>query len=188
MNTTAWATVLAKPVQPGRDHIRGPARSALTLVEYGDYECPYCRIAHGIVAELEKRLLGQLSFVYRHFPLVTLHPHAQSAAEAAESAGHQQKFWPMHDSLFTAQQLLTHDVLLSAARMLGLDVRSFDSELTAHLHIARIRDDFMSGVRSGVNGTPAFYINGVRHEGAWDFESLLKALNQAGTRSMQFMR
>jgi protein-disulfide isomerase len=187
MNTTAWATVLAKPVEPGRDHIRGDARAAVTLVEYGDYECPYCRNAHGVVAALERQLLGQMSFVYRHFPLVTLHPHAQSAAEAAESAGRQQKFWPMHDSLFTAQKLLSYDFLISAARTLGLDERSFDSELTGHLHLPRIRDDFMSGVRSGVNGTPAFYINGVRHAGAWDFESLLTALYQATARGVKLM-
>jgi len=187
MNTSAWATVLAKPVQPGRDHIRGAARSVVTLVEYGDYECPYCRAAHGIVAALEKQLGGQMSFVYRHFPLVTLHPHAQSAAEAAESAGRQQKFWPMHDSLFTAEKLLTHDFLIAAAHALGLDERSFDAELMGHLHLARIRDDFMGGVRSGVNGTPAFYINGVRHQGAWDFESLLTALNQASMRGMKLM-
>jgi protein-disulfide isomerase len=156
-------------------------------VEYGDYECPFCRSAHGVVAALEKQLQGQMSFVYRHFPLITLHPHAQSAAEAAESAGHQQKFWPMHDSLFCAQRVLTHDFLISIARMVGLDVRSFERELTGRAHVAHIRDDFMSGVRSGVNGTPAFYINGRRHEGAWDFESLLTALNQATARDVKLV-
>jgi protein-disulfide isomerase len=139
------------------------------------------------VAALEKQLQGEMSFVYRHFPLITVHPHAQSAAEAAESAGHQQKFWPMHDSLFAAQRPLTYDFLISTARMLGLDERAFDSELRGHLHVARIRDDFMSGVRSGVNGTPSFYVNGARHVGAWDFESLLTALNQASARDVKLI-
>jgi protein-disulfide isomerase len=184
MNTTAWGATLAMPVRPERDHIRGPAGAATTVVEYGDYECPYCRVAHGIVAAVQARLQDRICFVFRHFPLTTVHPHAQPAAEAAEAAGRQHRFWPMHDTLFTTQAL-TDTAFMAAARAFGLNVQVFSSELTQHVHVPRIREDFMSGVRSGVNGTPAFYINGVRHDGAWDFETLLTAVNQASLPALK---
>ena len=180
MNTTDWGGMLAMPVRPERDHIRGPASATTTLIEYGDYECPYCRMAHGIVAAVQARLHDRVRFIFRHFPLTTVHPHAQPAAEAAEAAGSQSRFWSMHDTLFTVPAL-TDNVFIAAARGLDLDVHAFNSELMQHVHVPRIREDFVSGVRSGVNGTPAFYINGVRHDGAWDFETLLAAVDRAGS-------
>jgi protein-disulfide isomerase len=179
MNTTESGATLAMPVLPQRDHIRGTASAAVTLVEYGDYECPYCRAAHGVVDAIQARLQSQLAFVFRHFPLTTVHPHAQAAAEAAEAAASQRKFWQMHDTLFTTEVPFTQSLFIAAAAALGLDMGSFHSELIRHVHVPRIREDFMTGVRSGVNGTPTFYINAVRYDGGWDLHSLGSALNRA---------
>jgi protein-disulfide isomerase len=120
-----------------------------------------------------------LRFAYRHFPLSTAHPHAQRAAEAAEAAGAQNQFWEMHDVLFENQQALEDEDLAEYATALNLDVAQFISDLVEHVHAPRVREDFMSGVRSGVNGTPTFFINGVRHDGAFDFETLLNAIRAA---------
>jgi protein-disulfide isomerase len=179
MNMTEWEAVLVLPVSPARDHIRGPIDAPVTLLEYGDYECPYCGAAHGIVHAIRARMGDQLRFVYRHFPLTTMHPHAEPAAEAAEAAGSQGRFWPMHDLLFENQQQLAAPHLLAYARTLGLDLARFSSELAEHVHHPKVRADFMSGVRSGVNGTPTFYINGRRHDGPWDAGNLLAALQRA---------
>ena len=179
MNMTEWDAVLALPVSPGRDHIRGPVDAPVTLVEYGDYECPYCGAAHGIVNAIQTRLGEQLCFVYRHFPLTTMHPHSQLAAEAAEAAGTQGEFWAMHDALFENQQRLEAPYLLAYAEALGLDTGRFGAELAEHVHAPKVREDFMSGVRSGVNGTPAFYINSVRHDGSRDAGALMAALQRA---------
>src|ERR1700674_4560043 len=155
------------------DHISGPASAPVTLVEYGDYECPYCGEAYPIVKALQQRLGKRLRFVFRNFPLVNAHPHAQHAAEAAEAAGAQGKFWEMHDSLYEHQQALEDKSLIGYADELGLDVTRFTRELTEHHYAARVREDFLAGVRSGVNGTPSFFINGLRHDGSYDLESLL---------------
>jgi protein-disulfide isomerase len=179
MNTTQWNATLTMPVLPERDHLRGPASASVMLVEYGDYECPYCRAAHAVVNSIQTQLQSRLSFVFRHFPLTTVHPHAQAAAEAAEAAGSQHKFWQMHDTLFATDAPLTSNLFIAAAAALGLDMSSFHSELTRHVHVPHIREDFMTGVRSGVNGTPTFYINAVRYDGAWDFPALTGALNRA---------
>jgi protein-disulfide isomerase len=179
VSTALCEAVLALPVSPGRDHIWRPIAASVTLLEYGDYECPYCGAAHAIVSAIQAHMAAELRFVFRHFPMTTVHPHAQQAAEAAKAAGAQGKFWAMHDRLFEHQQQLTGSYLLSCAQALGLDVGRFSAELAAHLHVPKIREDFMSGVRSGVNGTPTFYINGVRHDGAWDAASLLTALQRA---------
>jgi protein-disulfide isomerase len=179
MNTTFWEATLTLPVSPARDHIRGPAAAPVTLVEYGDYECPYCAAAHGIVGAIQASMAAELRFVFRHFPMTTVHPHAQPAAEAAEAAGAQGQFWPMHDLLFEHQEQLDAAYLLAYAKALGLDVARFSGDLVTHMHAPRVREDFMSGVRSGVNGTPTFYINGGRHDGAWDAVSLLDALRSA---------
>jgi protein-disulfide isomerase len=179
MNITEWEAVLTLPVSPARDHIRGPLDAPVTLVEYGDYECPYCGAAHGIVNAVQARMANRLCFVYRHFPLTTLHPHAQLAAEAAEAAGAQKEFWAMHDVLFENQQQLDPPYLLAYAEALGLDTGRFSAELAEHVHAPKVREDFMSGVRSGVNGTPTFFINGVRHDGSWDAPALLAALQRA---------
>ncbi|MDB6091901.1 MAG: oxidoreductase [Gammaproteobacteria bacterium] len=178
MNTTHGSATLAMPVSPERDHIRGPASAAVTLLEYGDYECPYCHAAHAVVNTVQAQLQSRLRFVFRHFPLTTVHPHAQTAAEAAESAGTQRKFWQMHDTLFTTQTPLTDNLFVAAAATIGLDMPSFYRELTGHVHVPRLREDFMTGVRSGVNGTPTFYINSVRYDGAWDLPTLLGALDR----------
>jgi protein-disulfide isomerase len=179
MSTTAWEAVLTVPVTEGRDHIQGPANAAVTLVEYGDFECPYCGAAYPIVKEVQARMGERLRFVFRHFPISTSHPHAEQAAEAAEAAGSQGRFWPMHDLLYENQRRLRDQDLRAYAERLGLDLEQFDRELAEHVHAARVHDDFMSGVRSGVNGTPTFYINGVRHDDSYELEALLAAVERA---------
>jgi protein-disulfide isomerase len=179
MSTTEWEAVLAMPVSEDRDHIQGPADAAVTLVEYGDYECPYCGAAYPIVKEVQARMGERLRFVFRNFPITTSHPHAEQAAEAAEAAATQGRFWPMNDLLFQNQRHLRDRDLRAYAEKLGLDVERFDEELAGHVHAERVREDFMSGVRSGVNGTPTFYINGVRHDDSYELETLLAALERA---------
>jgi protein-disulfide isomerase len=169
---------LSVPVT-ARDHSQGPADAVLTLVEYGDYECPHCGRAHPIGKEVQRRLGSQLRFVFRNFPLGQIHPHAQHAAEAAEAAASQGRFWEMHDRIFEHQRALDDHHLLQYARDSGLDEERFQKELTSHVHAARVREDFLSGIRSGVNGTPTFFINGTRHDDSWDVETLVKALQAA---------
>jgi protein-disulfide isomerase len=161
------------------DHIRGPAEAPLTLVEYGDYECPYCGEAYPIVKEVERTLGDQLTSVFRNFPLDQIHPHAFEAALAAESAAAQGRFWEMHDRLFENQRRLRSKDLLGHAEALGLDVERFATELEQHAFEERVRSDFLSGVRSGVNGTPTFFINGRRHNGPYDLKTLLRSLRAA---------
>jgi protein-disulfide isomerase len=168
-------TQLALPIGE-RDHIQGPATAPITLVEYGDYECPYCGEAYPVVKQLQEELGEQLSFVFRNFPLTTVHPHSQHAAEAAETAAAQGRFWEMHDLLFENQEDLKDVDLIRYATELGLDVARFKSELAGHNHAPRVREDFMSGVRSSVNGTPTFFINGVRYDGSTDFDVFLRVL------------
>jgi protein-disulfide isomerase len=179
MSRTQWGAELTVPVDVDRDHIQGPADSAVTLVEYGDYECPYCGAAYPIVKEVQSRMGEKLRFVFRNFPITTSHPHAEQAAEAAEAAGAQGKFWEMHDLLYEKQRRLGDDDLRSYGVQLGLDLEAFERDLAEHVHAARVREDFMSGVRSGVNGTPTFYINGIRHDDSYELETLLAALEQA---------
>jgi protein-disulfide isomerase len=175
------AAELTLPVSE-RDHIKGPETAPVTLVEYGDFECPFCGAAHLVLKEIERRLGDQLRFVFRHFPLTNVHPHAEHAAEAAEAAGAQGRFWEMHDMLFEHQTALDDPHLLAYADALDLDIPRFEYEMAEHIHAPRVREDFMSGVLSGVNGTPTFFINGVRHDGGYDLESLLAALQDAGAR------
>jgi protein-disulfide isomerase len=158
-----------KPPVSASDHRAGPEDAPVTLVEYGDYECPHCAAAHPIVREVRRQLGKRLRFVFRHFPLSNMHPHAERAAEAAEAAAAQGKFWEMHDALFAEP----------GARALGLDLARFEGELGSRVHQARVQHDFQSGVRSGVNGTPTFFINGVRHDDAWDVETLVAVLSEA---------
>jgi len=172
------AAVLAVPVGDD-DHSQGPADAAVTLVEYGDFECPHCRRAYPIVKEVQRRLGPRLRFVFRHFPLKEVHVHAEHAAEVAEAAGAQGKFWVMHDRLFERQFALEDDNLIEYAAELGLDAARVARELAAHIYKAQVRDDFMSGVRSGVNGTPTFFINGVRYDASWDADPLAAALEAA---------
>ncbi len=169
---------LAVPVSQ-RDHQQGPATAPVTLVEYGDYECPYCGQAYPIVKEIQRQLGDRLRFVFRNFPLTQSHPHAEHAAEAAEAAAAQGKFWEMHDTLFEHQQALDDTHLVHYAVALQLEQEKFEREMTEHVYANRVRDDFLSGVRSGVNGTPTFYINGVRHDASYALETLLAAIEGA---------
>ena len=180
MTRTEWEARLTVPVSE-RDHSQGPVDAAVTLVEYGDYECPYCGAAYPIIKEVQDRMGDRLRFVFRDFPISTSHPHAEQAAEGAEAAGVQGAFWPMHDLLYENQQHLSDGDLRSYGRQLGLDTERFDRELADHVHAERVREDFMSGVRSGVNGTPTFYIDGVRHDDSYDLETLLAALERAAS-------
>ena len=166
---------LAVPVS-NRDHAVGPSDAPVTLVEYGDYECPHCGKAHPIVSEIKNRMGDDLRFVYRHFPLSEIHPYAALAAQAAEAAGAQKRFWEMHDMLFQHQSNLTLPDLVKYARLLGLNVERFETELISGTYVDRVTQDFLGGIRSGVGGTPTFFINGVRHLGSFDLPVLLGAI------------
>jgi protein-disulfide isomerase len=170
------------PVTEDRDHIQGPADAPVTLLEYGDYECPYCGAAYPIVKEVQGRIGERLRFVFRNFPITTSHPHAERAAEAAEAAAAQGSFWRMHDVLYENQKRLGDEDLRTYAQQVGLDLDVFDRELAEHVHAARVQEDFMSGVRSGVNGTPTFYVNGARYDDSYDLDTLLGALEAAASR------
>ena len=172
---------LVAPVDPTRDHIAGPFDAPMQLVEYGDFECPYCALAHPNVKAVQRELGNSLAFVFRHFPLISVHPNAEIAAEAAEAAGGQGMFWPMHDLLYETRAVEVPD-LLDHARSLNLDVDTFVEDLREHRHAERIREDLASGARSGVNGTPTFFVNGRRHDGNYDAETLLAALSVAPSR------
>ena len=167
---------LTPPVDE-HDHIQGNPAATLTLVEYGDYECPHCGRAYPIVKEIQKEMGEKLRFVFRNFPLGEMHPHAQHAAEAAEASG--EKFWEMHDLLFEYQTRLDDAHLLRLAAKAGLDPQALAKALEDGTFRERVRKDFMSGVRSGVNGTPTFFINGVRYDGSWDLPDLLHALRRS---------
>jgi len=169
--------VLAVPVG-AEDHVLGSATAPVTLVEYGDFECPNCRKAYPIVKEMRRRLGGRLRFVFRNFPLKELHEHAEHAAEVAEAAAAQGRFWEMHDRLFERQFALDDEYLIEYATELGLDAARVQRELESHTYKPRVRADFMGGVKSGVNGTPTFFINGVRYDGRWDEDPLAAALEQ----------
>jgi protein-disulfide isomerase len=162
-----------------RDHVQGPATASVTLVEYGDYECPYCRAAVSIVQELQGLLQDQLRFAFRHFPLENQHTHAQQAAEAAEAAATQGKFFEMHAALFDHQEALADDDLLRYAAELDLDTARFSDDLNSHAHAGRVREDFRSGIRSGVRGTPTFYLDGVRYDSVVGVRQLLAAIRAA---------
>jgi len=179
VSQTQWTAALTLPVSEDRDHIQGRADAAVTLVEYGDYECPYCGAAYPILKDVQARAGEVLRFVFRNFPITTSHPHAERAAEAAEAAGAQDRFWEMHDTLYENQSRLADEHLHGYAEQLGLDVGTFDRELADGVHLPRIHEDFMGGVRSGVNGTPTFYVNGARHDGPYDLETLLGAIQRA---------
>jgi len=161
------------------DHVKGPAAAPVTMVEYGDYECPYCGMAHRSLKEVERAVGDDLRFVFRHFPLAQIHPHAFQAALAAEAAGAQGRFWEMHDILYSNQDRLDARDLVLFAQLLGLDVERFTDDLATRRYEQKVRQDFMSGVRSGVNGPPTFFINGVRHNGGYDAPTLIQAIREA---------
>jgi protein-disulfide isomerase len=161
---------------PDRDHLQGPKDAPMMLLEYGDYECPYCGEAYPVVKAVQQRLGRRLCFAFRNFPLSNSHPHAQRAAEAAEAAGAQGRFWEMHDLLYENQDALADEDLAGYAAALRLDVKRFMSEVLSGAHEIRVREDFRSGARNGVNGTPSFFINGERYDGMRGVEELLAAL------------
>jgi protein-disulfide isomerase len=171
-------SVLTPPVSHD-DHGAGSEDAPVTLVEFGDYECPHCGAAHPVVQEIQRILGPNLRFVFRNFPLRNAHPHAEHAAEAAEAAAAQNEFWGMHDQLFENQDALEDSDLLRYAAALHLDVERVATELAAGLYADRVRRDFRSGVKSGVNGKPTFFINGVRHDAPWDLPTLLAAVEAA---------
>ena len=165
------------------DHSLGPGNAPVTLLEYGDYECPYCRRAHPILQGVRRTMGDRLRFVYRHFPLSQAHPHAEHAAEAAEAAGAQGRFWEMHDLLFENQNALEDDDLAMYAAQVGIDGQRVAREIAAGTYAKKIRNDFRGGIRSGVNGTPTLFINGLRFDGNWsDPDELTQALNEAATQ------
>jgi protein-disulfide isomerase len=174
---------LSDHVDPDRDHIRGPEDAPVTLVEYGDYECPYCGQAEVVIRELLDSFGDDLRYVWRSLPLNDVHPHAQMAAEAAEAAAAQGAFWPMHDSLLDRPDQLTALDLTRRAEELGLDIERFWDELRGREHAARVAQDVASADASGVAGTPTFFINGRRHEGAYDIGTLTEAVQKARARA-----
>ncbi|MGO9248127.1 MAG: Na+/H+ antiporter NhaA, partial [Solirubrobacteraceae bacterium] len=173
---------LAEDVDPARDHIRGAPDAPVTLVEYGDFECPYCGRAEPAIRELLADWGDDLRYVFRHLPLSDVHPWAQLAAEAAEAAGAQGKFWEMHDLLLAHQGELTPGHLRRYAQELGLDVERFAEELRRRVHAARVGEDVASADASGVSGTPSFFINGRRHNGVYDVDTLSAAVRAARSR------
>jgi protein-disulfide isomerase len=158
------------------DHVRATAGADLELVMYGDFECPYCAAAQGILARVERRLEGRLRLVFRHFPVETVHPNAWAAAEASEAAAGQGAFWEMHDALYAARGRLAADDLVRHAGALGLDAARIAEELGAGTHRPRVEHDLHTGRAAAVTGTPAFFANGERVEGAFDAGSLVAAL------------
>jgi protein-disulfide isomerase len=162
-----------------KDHIQGDPHAPVTLVEYGDYECPSCLQAYPIVKRLQKHFGKRMSFVFRNFPLTQIHPYAEPAAETAEFSATHHKFWEMHDLLYENQERLDDDLLVELSQQLKLDPDELTEALESKQFEPRVRTDFSSGVRSGVNGTPTFFINGQRHDGSYDYQSMVVAIDQA---------
>ena len=162
------------------DHVRGPESAPITLVEYGDYECPHCALAHPIVDRVQLYFSGRMRFAFRHFPMTEVHPHAEIAAESAEFAGAAGLFWDMHDdmhdALFANQSRLSLPTIFLIAEQLGLTETALRNALETGQYRNKVRSDFMGGIRSGVNGTPTFFINGVRHDGSYDYASLVAGI------------
>jgi NhaA family Na+:H+ antiporter len=175
--SSAPGTRLRRPVGEG-DHIQGLPDATVTFVEYGDYECPHCRQARSIVYELQDLLGDRFRYVFRNFPISKVHPNAQLAAEAAEAAGAQGKYWEMHNALFQTEGPLEKEKILQIASVLELDMERFQRELDEHVYAERVQEEFLDGARSGVHGTPSFFINGIRYDGPWDIESLKEEIEK----------
>jgi protein-disulfide isomerase len=165
-----------------QDHIQGSADAKYTLVEYGDYECPHCGHAYPIVKRVQKHFGKKLRFVFRNFPLAEMHPHAESAAESAEFAGAQGKFWEMHDALFENQEELSGALYLKLAQQIGLSPQDLRAAVEQREYLPRVKEDFTGGVRSGVNGTPTFFINGKRHDASFEYEDLVAAIEASAAQ------
>lgn len=162
-----------------RDHSFGGENASVTIVEYGDYECPHCAAAQGVVARTLAQFGENVRLVFRHFPLVEIHPLAVTAAEAAEFAGSQGAFWPMHQSIFANQQRLSASLLVALASQLRLSPVALRDAIAAHTFAPKVQADFMGGVRSGVNGTPTFFVNGIRHDSPYGYVDLPSAIDRA---------
>ena len=173
-------TFLSAPVGE-RDHVRGNRDAPITLLEYGDYECPYCGRSHPMVEQIRRRLGNRLRFVFRHFPQNSVHPHASQAAQAAEAAGAQGKFWEMHDTLFAHQQDLASQDIHRHALRLGLEIYKFEADLSSERFAPRVRADVESGAKSGVTRTPTIFINSVRYDGERELEPLFTAVESAAS-------
>lgn len=169
---------LVKHVSP-EDHVLGNPNARAELVEFLDYECPHCRAANGVIEALLRRFPDDVRYAARHFPLTQIHPHSLLAAQAAEAAGAQGGYWPMHQMLFDNQEALEVGDQLAYARALDLDVRRFARELDDGTHVPKVRSDFESGIRSGVNGTPTIFVDGARVDSGWDLESLSAWIEKA---------
>ena len=182
MSRTSDGEKLLVPLS-NRDHIKGTIDAPVILVKYGDYQCFSCREVYRMIQEIQQQL--QMCFVFRHFPRTHLHPQAQKAAEAAEAAAAQNKFWQMHDLLFEHQDALNNGYLLEYASAIQLDIDRFLRDMTDHIHVERISQNIQGGKQSGVSSTPALFVNSVRYRDAWDIEKLLAAI--APARSSQFM-
>jgi protein-disulfide isomerase len=161
------------------DHLRGPVQAPVTLVEYGDYQCPYCAAAHPIINDLLSRRPETLRFVFRHFPLTNVHPYSEVAAETAEAAGTRDRFWQMHSWLYEHQGQFQPAFVTTAVDQIGLPGNVVAREVNEHLYLDRIQRDFAGGVRSGVNGTPSFFINGTRHDGGYTLDELTAVVDAA---------
>lgn len=168
-----------RPPVSSRDHLDGDPSAPIVLVEYGDYECPYCGAAYPVVKALQKQFRGRMCFVFRNFPLTEAHPHAEHAAEAAEAAGEAGRFWEMHDAIFEHQNALDDKHLVRYAEAIGVSGSVIAQTLETERFAAHIRQDFLGGVRSGVNGTPSFFINGEKYDGQYDLASLAAAAQAA---------
>jgi protein-disulfide isomerase len=170
---------MLKVAVTAEDHAQRPESAPVTVVEYGDYECPHCGRAYPIVKQIQNHFGKRLRFVFRNFPLSEIHPHAEGAAEAAEFAGAQGKFWEMHDLLFENQERLDEALYLALAQELELPAGTLRKALEVGTYRTRVRAEFAGGVRSGVNGTPTFFVNGDRHDGPYEFEDLVLAIDEA---------
>ncbi|HET6251333.1 MAG TPA: thioredoxin domain-containing protein [Tepidisphaeraceae bacterium] len=172
-------STLHVPVTP-QDHIQGSPDARIVLVEYGDYQCPHCGHANPIIKRVQNHFGKELAFVFRNFPLNQIHEEAEDAAEAAEFAGAKGVFWEMHDAIFENQEMLGVALLEELAEKLGLAPADLTAALEQNTYTERVKADFMGGVRSGVNGTPTFFINGQRHDGAFEYDDLVMAIEAAG--------
>lgn len=168
-----------KPPASNDDHIKGNLQAPVVLVEYGDFQCPHCGAAHPIVKQILKVYKDQVAFVFRHFPLSEIHPYAQIAAVASEASANQGKFWQMHELIFDNQAVLGIDMLLDLAEKLHLDMKTFQNDFRDPKLFEKVEANFESGIVSGVNGTPSFYINGNKHNGSYDYDSLTQIIDRA---------
>jgi protein-disulfide isomerase len=161
------------------DQFQGLLSAAIILVEYGDYQCPHCKEANTVIQQVQQKFGSELCFVFRHFPLTQIHPQARQAAEAAETASKQGMFWQMHEKLFAGQQTLGDGYLVQYANDLGLNMSRFLWNFSQHIYGDRVQSNFLSGVESGVTGTPTFFINNVRLADSWKLENLMAAINKS---------